>query len=402
MTSTIDMRTSRRNVLLLSLSQGLFMIGTSTMIAEAALVGYTLAEDKSLATLPVALQQLSVVLTQIPAALLMRRIGRRWGYTVGAGFGILGTAVATLGVLWGSFVLFCLGSMLNGVYNGFGQSYRFAAVDGSTDRWRSKAISYTLAGGVIAAVLGPELAKLTKDLLAPITFAGSFASLTVVALLALIVLQFIDIPQPRVEDQRDTGRPLAEILRQPMAIVAILSGMVGYGTMTFLMTVTPLAMIACSHPFESAAFVIQWHVLGMFAPSFFTGTLITRFGVLNVMMWGAVALAICTAVNLSGTSVPQFWLGLFLLGVGWNFLYVGATTLLTQVYLPAEKAKVQAANDFLVFGAMATGALSSGALFNAVGWDGLNAIAAPVVLVAFVGILWTMWKRPPVPVTRGA
>jgi MFS family permease len=401
-TRPIDMRTSRRNVLLLSLSQGLFMIGTSTMIAEAAIVGYTLAEDKSLATLPVALQQLSVVLTQIPASLLMRRVGRRWGYTVGAGFGIVGTAVAAVGVLWGSFILFCLGSMLNGVYNGFGQSYRFAAVDGSSDHWRTKAISYTLAGGIIAAVLGPELAKLTKDLLAPVMFAGSFASLSLVAILALIVLQFIDIPRPQVENQRDTGRPLLEILRQPMAIVAVLSGMVGYGTMTFLMTVTPLAMIACSHPFESAAFVIQWHVLGMFAPSFFTGTLITRFGVLNVMMCGALALAVCTAVNLSGTTVTQFWLGLFLLGVGWNFLYVGATTLLTQVYRPAEKAKVQAANDFLVFGAMASGALSSGALFNAIGWDGLNTMAAPLAVSAFVGIVWTIWKRRPVAVAPGA
>jgi MFS family permease len=391
-TTTIDMRTSRRNVLLLSLSQGLFMIGTSTMIAEAAIVGYSLADDKSLATLPVALQQLAVVLTQIPAALLMRRIGRRWGYTLGAGFGMAGTAVATLGVLWGSFLLFCIGSMMNGVYNGFGQSYRFAAVDGSSDRWRSKAISYTLAGGVIAAVLGPELAKLTKDLLAPVTFAGSFAALTLVALLAMIVLQFIDIPQPRAEDQRDTGRPLGEILRQPLAIVAVLSGMVGYGTMTFLMTVTPLAMVACAYPFESAAFVIQWHVLGMFVPSFFTGTLIARFGVLNVMMAGAAALAICTGVNLSGTSVPQFWLGLFLLGIGWNFLYIGATTLLTQVYRPAEKSKVQAANDFLVFGAMATGALSSGALFHAIGWAGLNMIAAPVVVIALMGILWMTLK----------
>src|SRR4051812_5200407 len=189
MTSLVDMRTSRRNVLLLSLSQGLFMIGTSTMIAEAAIVGYGLAEDKSLATLPTALQQLAVVLTQIPAALLMRRVGRRWGYTVGAGFGIAGTAVATLGVLWGSFFLFCLGSAVNGVYNGFGQSYRFAAVDGAGGKWKSKAISYTLAGGVIAAVLGPELAKLTKDLLAPIAFAGSFASLIVVAIIALLVLQ---------------------------------------------------------------------------------------------------------------------------------------------------------------------------------------------------------------------
>ena len=396
MTATLDERTSRRNVLLLALSQGLFMIGTSTMIAEAAIVGFNLASDKSLATLPVALQQVAVVLTQIPANLLMRRIGRRWGYTLGAGFGIVGTAIATLGVLWASFLLFCIGTALNGVYNGFGQSYRFAAVDGSTDKWRSKAISYTLAGGVIAAVLGPELAKYTKDLMAPVMFAGSFAALILVAILAMIVLQFIDIPRPTSAEQRDTGRPLLEILRQPVAAVAILSGIIGYGTMTFLMTVTPLAMIACSYPFESAAFVIQWHVLGMFVPSFFTGTLINRFGVLNVITCGLVILAACLAVNLSGTAVAQFWLGLFLLGIGWNFTYVGATTLLTQVYRPAEKAKVQAANDFLVFGMMASGAVASGAFFNSVGWDALNFIAAPFVAIALAAVVWLALKRRPV------
>jgi len=397
MTANIDERTSRRNVLLLALSQALFMIGTSTMIAEASIVGFNLATDKTLATLPVALQQIGVVVAQIPANLLMQRVGRRMGYTVGAGFGIVGTAVATLGVLWGSFLLFCAGSAINGLYNGFGQSYRFAAVDGSSEKWRAKAISYTLAGGVIAAVLGPELAKLTKDLMAPVTFAGSFASLTLVAILALVVLQFIDIPRPTAAEQRGSGRPLREILRQPAAIVAILSGMVGYGTMTLLMTVTPLAMIACSHPFESAAFVIQWHILGMFAPSFFTGHLIARFGVLNVITCGVLLLAVCLAVNMSGTAVANFWLGLFLLGVGWNFTYVGATTLLTQVYRLAEKAKVQATNDFLVFAMMATGALSSGAFFNVIGWDRLNLVAAPFLAVALAALVWLSLKRRTVP-----
>lgn len=389
----IDDRTSRRNVMLLALCQALYMIGTSTMIAEASIVGYTLAPDKAWATLPVALQQCAVVVTQIPSNLLMRRVGRRWGYTVGAGFGIVGTAVAAVGVLQASFFLFCLGSALNGVYNGFGQSYRFAAVDGTGAAWRSKAISYTLAGGVIAAVLGPELAKLTKDMLAPVPFAGSFAALSLVAVVALVVLQFIVIPRPPADQRGDTGRPLREILRQPKARVAILSGMVGYGTMTLLMTVTPLAMIACSYPFESAAFVIQWHILGMFAPSFFTGTLIARFGVTNVITCGLVILAACLAVNVSGTAVAQFWLGLFLLGVGWNFTYIGATTLLTQVYRPAEKAKVQAVNDFLVFGMMATGALSSGAFFNLLGWTVLNFVAIPFIVTALAALIWLALKQ---------
>lgn len=393
MTASIDLATSRRNVLLLAASQGLFMIGTSTMIAEAALVGHLLAPDKALATLPVALQQLSVMFTTFPASLLMRKIGRRGGFTIGAGFGILGTAVAMLGVLWGSFWLFCVGTLLNGVYNGFGQFYRFAAVDGSADAWRSKAISYTLAGGVIAAVLGPELAKLSKDWLAPATYAGSFAALSGVAMVALLVLQFIRIPMPSAAERSGKGRPLSEIARNPTFLVAVFAAMVGYGVMAFLMTVTPLAMVAHHHAFESAAFVIQWHVLAMFAPSFVTGTLIARFGVLRIMQMGAVLLAMCIAAGLSGANVHHFWLGLVLLGVGWNFLYVGGTTLVTETYRPGEKATVQAANDFLVFGTVTVAAASSGALHSAFGWSALNLIAVPLVAATLAALVWLELRR---------
>jgi MFS family permease len=393
MTASIDLATSRRNVLLLAASQGLFMIGTSTMIAEAALVGHLLAPDKALATLPVALQQLSVMFTTFPASLLMRKIGRRGGFSVGAGFGILGTAVAMLGVLWGSFWIFCLGTLLNGVYNGFGQFYRFAAVDGSSDTWRSKAISYTLAGGVIAAVLGPELAKISKDWLAPVTYAGSFAALSGVAVLALLVLQFIRIPMPSAAERSGEGRPLAEIARNPTFIVAVFAAMVGYGVMAFLMTVTPLAMVAHQHTFDSAAFVIQWHVLAMFAPSFVTGALVARFGVLRIMQSGAVLLALCIAAGLAGADVHHFWLGLVLLGVGWNFLYVGGTTLVTETYRPAEKATVQAANDFLIFGTVTLAAASSGALHSAFGWVVLNLIVIPLVAATLAALVWLELRR---------
>lgn len=393
MTAGIDHKTSRRNVLLLALSQGLFMIGTSTMIAEAALVGYALAENKSLVTLPTALQQLMVMTTAIPASLLMQRVGRRWGFSIGALFGILGAAVATLGVIRQSFLLFCLGLVLTGIYNSFGQFYRFAAVDGSGEAWRSKAISYTLAGGVIAAVVGPELAKLTKDWLAPVTYAGSFAALIGVAVVALIVLQFIRIPPPTLAERSGGGRPLSEIARNPTFLVAVLAAMIGYGGMAFVMTVTPLAMVAHHHHFDSAAFVIQWHVLAMFAPSFFTGSLIQRFGVLRIMMAGAVLFAAAVGVNLSGADVPHFWAGLVLVGIAWNFLYIGGTTLLTQTYHPAEKAKVQAANDFLVFGSVALGALSSGALHERFGWDTLNLVLMPFIAVTIAAILWLEMRR---------
>ncbi len=392
MSASIDLQTSRRNVLLLAISQGLFMIGTSTMIAEAALVGYALAENKALATLPTGLQQVMVMVTAVPASLLMQRIGRRWGFTVGALFGILGAAVATLGVFQGSFLVFCLGTVLTGVYNGFGQFYRFAAVDGSSDTWRSKAISYTLAGGVIAAVIGPELAKLTKDGLAPVTYAGSFAALIGVAFVATLVLQFIRIPPPSAAERSSKGRPLGEIARNPTFLVAVLAAMVGYGGMAFVMTVTPLAMVGHHHAFESAASVIQWHVLAMFAPSFVTGSLITRFGVLRIMTAGALLFVAALAVNLSGTDVPHFWLGLVLVGLAWNFLYIGGTALLTQTYRPAEKATVQAANDFLVFGSVALCALSSGALHERYGWEALNLVLLPFVGVTLLALIWLQFR----------
>jgi predicted MFS family arabinose efflux permease len=334
-----------------------------------------------------------VMVTAFPASLLMQRIGRRWGFTVGALFGMLGAAVATLGVLQGSFLLFCLGTVLTGVYNGFGQFYRFAAIDGSTDAWRSKAISYTLAGGVIAAVIGPELAKLTKDLLAPVTYAGSFGALVGVAAIALLVLQFIHIPPPSAAERSEEGRPLLEIARDPTFLVAVFAAMVGYGGMAFVMTVTPLAMVSHHHAFESAALVIQWHVLAMFAPSFVTGSLISRFGVLRIMMAGALLFIAAVAVHLSGTDVPRFWLGLVLVGVAWNFLYIGGTALLTQTYTPAEKAKVQAANDFLVFGSVALCALSSGALHEGQGWAVLNLVVLPFVGATLFAVVWLEFRR---------
>jgi MFS family permease len=385
---------ARRNVLLLALCQALLMIGTSTMIAEAALVGHLLAEDKVYATLPLGMQQLGVLMTIMPASLLMGRIGRRAGFSIGAGFGILGTSVATVAVFQGSFWLFCLGTLLNGVHNGFGMFYRFAAVDGAGREGHSKAISYVLAGGVLAALVGPELAKHTKDLFAPITFAGSFASLILVALTSLTVLQFIRIPRPSEAERSEAQRPLSLIVRQPAFVVAALGGMVAYGVMNFVMTATPLAMRFCGHSFDATASVIQWHVVAMFAPSFFTGHLIKRFGLPNVMSVGAALMAVCVAINLAGETVVHFWVALALLGLGWNFLFVGATTLLTTTYRPAEKAKVQALNDLLVFGVVATSAFTAGAAHHAFGWTVLNSVTVPFLLLGFAATLWLALSRP--------
>ncbi len=369
------------------------MIGTSTMIAEAALVGHLLAEDKAYSTLPLGAQQLAVMLTIVPASLLMGRIGRRAGFSLGAGFGVVGTTVATIAVLQGSFWLFCLGTALNGVYNGFAMFYRFAAVDGAEKGWQAKAISYVLAGGVLAAIIGPELAKHTKDLLAPVVFAGSFASLIVTALVALVILQFIRIPRPSEAERREAQRPLAVIARQPAFLVAVLGAMVAYGGMNFIMTATPLEMRLCGHPFESTAFVIQWHVFAMFAPSFFTGHVIRRFGMANVMIAGTTLMAAALALNLAGVSVWHFWTALATLGLGWNFLFVGATTLLTTSYRPAEKAKVQALNDLLVFGTVAISAFSAGFAHHALGWSALNYGVAPFLVAAAAAIAWLARQR---------
>jgi MFS family permease len=384
----------KRNVILLALCQGLLMIGNSTMIAEAALVGHLLAANKAFATLPLAAQQFAVMITIVPASMLMARVGRRAGFTIGACFGIAGTSVATLGVLWGSFPLFCLGMALNGSYIGFSMFFRFAAVEGAGREWHARAISFVLAGGVLAALIGPELAKHTKDMLAPVTFAGSFASLILVALISLVLLQFTRIPMPTEAERREAQRPLSVITRQPSFIVAVLGGMVSYGVMNFVMTSTPLAMAACGQPFENTASVIKWHVFAMFAPSFFTGHIIKRFGTPQVMMVGAAIMALCVAINLSGISYLHFWAALALLGLGWNFLFVGATTLLTTTYRPAEKAKVQALNDLLIFGTVATSAFSAGFAHYAVGWRVINMGVVPFLFLAAVVTAWLAARRP--------
>jgi MFS family permease len=387
---------TNRNVIVLALCQALMMIGTSTLIAEAALAGHLLATNKALATLPLGLQQLGAMSATFPASFLMKRIGRRGGFTVGTLFGITGTAIATAAVFWGSFELFCVGTALNGVYNGFGLFYRFAAADGAPPNRRAKAISYVLAGGLIAAFVGPETAKLTKDLFAPIEFAGSFAALIVVAFLALLIVQLIDIPAPTAAERSEPGRPLAEIAAQPTFIVAALTSMIGWSSMTFLMTATPLAMVACGHSFDSAAFVIQWHIIAMYAPSFFTGHLINRVGIMNLILLGAALLAGAAFVNLSGLAVTQFWVGLVLLGLGWNFTFVGASTLLTETYRPSEKAKAQAANDFLMFGAVTFAAFSSGATLHLFGWTTINMGVLPGIALIAVAALWLRRRRQPV------
>ncbi len=379
---TDDDRTTQRNVVLLAACQGLLMTGMSMNTAVSALVGHLLADEKSLATLPMALIFLATMLSTVPASLLTKRIGRRAGFSVGVLIGMAGASIMTYGVVAGSFWVFALGGIPLGAFNGFGQLYRFAAADHASAAYRPRAISYVLAGGIAAAIAGPALARWSMDLLAPIVFAGSFASLLGLQVSALLLLQWLKSPQASAAERNERGRPFVRIAREPAFAAAVLCGAIGYAAMNFVMTSTPLAMAACGLGFGATAFVMQAHLLGMFVPSLFTGSLIARFGVLEVMLAGAALVAASIAVNAAGVSELHFVAALVLLGVGWNFLYVGATTLLSEVGTRAERNKIQAANDFLVFGSVALAAFGSGVLHELLGWQNANLVLLPALALA--------------------
>jgi predicted MFS family arabinose efflux permease len=377
-----------RNVVLLTVCQALFMTTTSAVIASIALIGYSLAVDKTLATLPIAFQFIATMATSIPASLYMQKVGRRTGFVTGTVIGAVGASIAIVAIFQVSFWLFALGAALIGSFNSFAQFFRFAAADSADSVARGRAISLVLAGGLVAAVTGPNLANLTKDLFAPATYAGIFAAVIVLYATIAFVVSFLRIPTPSRAEQQGPQRPLFEILRQPKCFIAILSAVVGYLAMSFLMTVTPLAMADCGFAFGDSAMVIQGHIVGMFLPSFFTGHLIVRYGVLNVMICGALLQILCIAINLLGIDFFNFFSALVLVGLGWNFLFIGGTTLLTECYAPAERAKTQGFNDFCIWGAVAVGAVFSGASIHLFGWDVVNIIVLPFVLIAIGSLVW--------------
>lgn len=384
------MSSAHRNIAVLSVCQGLLLTHGVSMIAITGLAGRAIAPDPGLATLPLTTYVLGGAATTLPAAAFMHRYGRRAGFSLGVLLGCIGALVCALAVSLRSFPLLCLGTALCGCYTAFGQQYRFAAADVAELSWKSRAISLTLAGGILGGIFGPELGKLTRDLMSP-PFAGTYLSLAAVSLVALALVSRLDIPPLSAEQRRVAGRPLAEIARQPAFLLAVLAATTGYGVMNLLMTATPLAMDICSLPFADTAFVLEWHVIGMFAPSFFTGDLIKRFGVLRVIGAGTVLMAACIGVALTGISLMHFWWALLLLGVGWNFLYLGGTALLTETYRPEEKAKAQGSNDFVVFAVQGITSLSSGLLISRQGWEALNMLALPAV--AFTALATFAYAR---------
>ena len=386
------MQKTHKNVTVLAACQALLMTNNVILIALNALAGYALADNKALATLPITTYVIGAALTAIPASLMMKYVGRRTGFMTGAAAGLVGALICSWGIYIANFWLLCFGTLVMGMYNAFGGYYRFAAADAASESFKGRAISLVLAGGIVGGILGPESSKWTKGLL-PIDFLGSYLSLVVLSIAAMLLITLIDIPRLSESERNERGRPLLTIMTQPVFLVAALGAMIGYGVMNLLMTVTPLAMGHSHHPYSDAALVIEWHVIGMFAPSFFTGSLIQRFGVLNVMLTGVVLMFACVGIAVAGTALMNFWTALVLLGVGWNFLYVGGTTLLTESHSPAEKAKTQGANDFLVFVAMALSSITSGALLDKAGWQAMNYWALPFLAVVAAAIFWFKLQR---------
>ena len=384
---------SNRNVLLLALCQTLFVTSQTTVSFSAGLVGRTLASDKSLATLPVTCMILGVAASTVAVSHNMRRVGRQVGFMTGAGFGLAGTGIASLAIWLGQFWLFCAGMAVLGVYNASCQYYRYAAADAAEPAFRAKAISYVVAGGVAAAVLGPELGKRTEHLFAPYGFLGCYLALFALCLLAMLLQTRLRLALPASGQREGSARPLSEILRQPAFIAAAASSALAFGVMNLLMTATPLAMQGCGFDTAAAGTVIEWHALGMFAPAFVTGHLIQRLGLLNVMATGAVLLFACAGFTLSGEAMVNFWAGNLLLGVGWSFLFVGATTLITDGHRPAERAKVQGLNEFLTYATTATTSFLSGKTLFLGGWTTVNLIALPMIGLSLAAVIWLMLAR---------
>lgn len=378
---------AKRNALVLACAQAFGGANPAIVISLGGIVGSQLVTDKTFATVPVSLMQLGIACGVIPAAMLMRRFGRRNGYLIGALTGVIASSIAAAGTGSRIFWLFCLGTFMCGLYGAFVQSYRFAAADTASESFKPRAISWVMIGGLAAGVIGPQSVYWTRDLTPDAPFAASFMAQGLLALLAIGVVMMLRAP-PVAAVRSGGGRPLSEIMRQPKFIASVTAALVSYGLMSFVMTAAPLAMVGCGHSIGDAALGIQWHVLAMFGPSFFTGRLIARFGKEKVTAAGLLLLACAAVVGLNGLSVAHFWIALVLLGIGWNFGFIGATALVTDCYRPEERVKVQAANDFLVFGSVAIASFSAGGLLNTGGWESVNWLVFPPVAVALVLVAW--------------
>lgn len=388
-----DQSIARRNMAVLTAAQALGGASPPIVMSLGGLVGQHLAADPAWVTFPVSLFGVGLALGAPPAAFIMRRHGRRNGYLLGALFGVASGLVAAFGIFIASFWLFCIGAFTAGLYGSYVQSYRFAAADGAEGDLKAKAISWVMVGGLVAAVVGPQLVIWTRDAVPGTPYVGSFLSQAALALLVIPVLLLLRSPPAVVQSGAGGGRSLGQIMRVPRFILAVATGVVSYGLMAFVMTAAPVAMVNAGHSVNSAALGIQWHLLAMFAPSFFTGRLMGRFGKERVAAVGMVLIAVSAAVALSGMAVANFWLSLMIMGVGWNFSFIGATAMVTDCHTAEERGKAQGANDFFVFGATAIVSFLAGAVLNTSGWEAINWLLFPPVALILAPLLWQAARR---------
>jgi predicted MFS family arabinose efflux permease len=386
---------ARRNVAVLFIAQAVLGSQMPVHIILGGLAGALLASDRTLATLPISVIVLVSMFTAPIASLVMGRYGRRAGFLLGTICGAVGGALSAHALINGSFETLVLGAAFTGIYQSFQGFFRFAAADTASAEFKPKAISWVMAGGLLSALIGPEIVRLAGDYFAPTPFAGAYAAIVVVNVIGGAALMFLRIPTPpRRAAGSSTGRPLAVIFREPKVIVAVVCAMIAFAVMNLVMTSTPLAMVAAGYTPDHAADVVRWHVFAMFAPSFLTGSLIARFGVLRVIAVGLVLLGGCTGIALSGVDLHRFYVALVVLGVGWNLSFVGATTLLATTHTAEEQAKVQGCNDFLVFGLVSAASFSSGALLSASGWNAVQMAAIPGLVVGLGALAWLSLSRP--------
>jgi predicted MFS family arabinose efflux permease len=374
----------------LSLGQALLITGNILLVSVTALIGNKISPSADLATLPVALQFIGLMSATLPAALLVRLLGRKIVFLIGNIIGLFGAALAYYALLHSDFWLFCFSTFSLGVAIGIGQQYRFAAVENCPEGKGPQAISLIMGGGILAAVLGPNLAVWSEYIVPDTQYIGAFAALFVLYAITTILVAVLPLKKASIEEQTGTPRSYAELLRQPVLIASITSGAIGYAVMVLIMTATPLAMHGHGFHFGHTASVIQWHVLGMFAPSFFTGYLIKKFGTSRIIQTGCVLLIACILLNQFGTTYWYFWTALVFLGIGWNFTFIGATNLLTQTYQPADKAKIQGLNDFLVFGSSAIASILAGYWQSLFGWEILNMLMLPAIFIAMFTVYLSM------------
>jgi len=388
---------ARRTAVVLAAAQAVVGSAAPIAIALGALAGYQLlGPDKSLATAPVTGFNVGVALGAIPAAALIRRLGQPHGFMAGTLVTAAGGLIATLALFQSSFWVFAAGLLVVGLGGAFVQQFRFAAADNAPPEFKARAISFVLAGGVFTAVLGPQIVIFTRDLLFPVVFAGSFAAIIALAAAGAAILAFLK-PNEKPAGPNAAGaaaaRPLGQIAAQPQFAVGLLCAVGSYALMSFVMTGAPLAMVGCGLSPDDAAMGISFHIMAMFAPSFFTGALISRFGKGTIVATGLLLLAGCAVVALSGLQLWQFWTALVLLGLGWNFGFIGATAMVAEAYRDSEKGKVQGPHDFILFGSVAFGSLMSGAVYNAYGWYMLNWIVFPITACCLLALGLMLFTR---------